>query len=99
LRNETADPDNDGYRTWQEYICNTDPTNAHSRLDLSIATNTLAFTTASNRIYAVRTCGRLGDPSPLPWTTPTNLPGTGNSILLPLNTTTSAFYRVEVSLP
>ena len=53
--------DSDVHFDWQEHIAGTDPTNAASFLAVSLQTNTLAFATASNRNYTVRTCGALGD--------------------------------------
>lgn len=91
-----ADPDNDRYLSWQESICGTDPTNGLDFLHFSISSNALHVSTVSNRNYAVRTGGQPGDLS-LPLT---NFPGTGTPVEIPIGqTTASAFFRVEASLP
>jgi len=106
MPDEMADPDNDGFQTLEEYICGTDPTNGLSFFQIDLASNILAFATASNRLYDVESCYSLiASPSGLPtsnaWKNVTNnLPGSGSSIAFPVSPThPSAFCRVNVRLP
>ncbi len=98
---DAADPDADGYPTWQEYIADTDPTNAASHfppltahLDENTATLTLN-PTSTNRTYAIDHTPTL---TPATWQPLTNAPGTGTNWTTPLPPTNPAtFYRARIA--
>lgn len=95
------DPDEDGFRTWQEYIADTDPTNRASRLPSPETYGyppvmTLSMT-STGRLYDIsaRTSLTTGV-----WQTEQTLPGTGtNMIYAPTNPAPLLFYRTGVRLP
>jgi len=54
VADDLLDQDNDGLKTWQEYVANTIPTNAASVLKAAQATrNVVTWIPQSNRIYSV----------------------------------------------
>ena len=54
LSTDTDDSDLDGFTTWQEYICGTNPTNNQSFFSVSISTNSaLSWCVVTNRSYSI----------------------------------------------
>ncbi len=109
----SADNDKDGMQNWEEYIANTDPTNAADYLKLVFSSSTstgvvIRFQTKTARKYFVDYNNQtLSNPSWVLATT-NGLNGTGNvyewldnGTLTAPNplTLTSRFYRISVDLP
>jgi uncharacterized protein (TIGR03790 family) len=98
------DPDEDGYFTWQEYIADTDPTNAASffpPLGAAGSATNLTFgldPTSTGRHYFVDVSPLLVAPD---WNNATNAPGTGGAWLPEITPpgTGLYFYRGRVTLP
>lgn len=102
----SADDDSDGFSNFQEYIADTNPTNAASFFEMSgflASTNqTVSFTGSTGREYQVfYTTNDLADTN-LVWTAAhTNLvwgAGTNSSITV-TNVADKAFYRLKAILP
>ena len=99
------DCDHDGMNNWQEWICDTCPTNAASCLRLTIISNTppvaVTFSSSAARLYTLLCCSNLTASSI--WTPvlgQTDLPGSGDAITLTdANPPAPAFYHVSVRLP
>jgi hypothetical protein len=89
-----SDPDADQQTTFQEWIANTNPTNAASVLRLSLTSDARAFefTASSNRIFSVQFTTNLLSPT---WI---DLPNTSGTVQLPL-TDAFGFWRVQARLP
>lgn len=94
----------DGVPAWQEYVADTDPTNAASFFRISGATNlppwTIYFDSSSNRLYGVLWCSNLVEGI---WT---NIPGLesrqgagGPDQMQITNGKPSRFHRLNVALP
>ena len=100
----TNDADSDGFFTWQEYIADTDPTNAASYLLPLSATGSVESLvigfdpTSTQRHYWVDSTGLLEPPY---WQNVTNAPGTGGAWLPAIipPATGLHFYRGRVTLP
>lgn len=97
---ELDDPDNDGFKTWEEYIALTNPTLKGSRFAIAeILTTetgvTLSFDTAEGRVYTV-----LAGETPASVSQPVGsaVPGSGGRVTVPVSDP-GPFYRVRVSLP
>lgn len=101
-----ADPDGDGRSNREEYVANTDPTDALS--NFSIATingagamvNITVGNSSANRSYTLYQSDDLGQIDP--WTpTTVLLRGTGGDLILPDpgSLAKQRFYRVGVALP
>jgi autotransporter-associated beta strand protein len=99
-----GDPDNDNCTTWQEYIADTNPTNAASFFHVGAVSNlpptTIYFESSSNRIYIVDGCSNLEDNV---WT---NVPGTsprigigGADSIAVTNNLPINFYKLNVQYP
>jgi hypothetical protein len=99
----TGNPDSDAHTTLQEWIADTDPTNALSYFRIeglsSLSPIAVQFLSSSNRLYTLlRADGATNTFNPVPG----RVKITGNGALQTLTDTNvagSAFYRVEVSLP
>jgi hypothetical protein len=100
-----ADPDADRSDNWQEWMADTNPTNAASALRLSLLSNTpptvAASSTSIARLYTLLACTNLTSAPASPrWTSVSgqiDLPGTGGLLLLTdTNPPAPAFYRVSV---
>jgi YD repeat-containing protein len=102
---ELTDSDQDGHLAWQEYVADTNPTNASSRLRITDFTSGLpvrvSFDPASaERLYTLQAASSLpGDG----WT---NVPGQGprpgggeTDQMTDTNIAPARFYRVAVALP
>jgi hypothetical protein len=94
----------DGVPAWQEYLADTDPTNAASYFRITGVTNlppwTIYFNSSSERAYTLSWCSNLADGI---WT---NVPGQesrqgigGPDQMQDMNTSPSRFYRLKVELP
>jgi parallel beta-helix repeat protein len=99
-----GDPDLDAYTTFQEWVADTDPTNALSYFHIAAITSVsplaVAFQSSSNRQYTLYFCTNLDGGH---WTQvmgQANLPGTGSlSVLQDTNAIPPTFYRVGVNMP
>lgn len=102
----SADNDNDGYSNLEEYIADTNPTNASDVLNISgISTGTnqvVSFTGRVDRAYRLLyTTNNLADSNLIWQTTDTNWIA-GNGIHSSISTTNSepkTFYRLEAAVP
>jgi PKD repeat protein len=97
---ELDDPDNDGFKTWEEYIALTHPTETSSRFVIAemVTTETgvnLSFDTAAGRVYTVLAADTLSATFQ-PAVTPVS--GTGGRMTVPVSDP-GPFYRVRVALP
>lgn len=101
----SADNDNDGFLNEEEYIADTNPTNAASFFEMSgflASTNqTVLFNGSTGRLYQVYYTTSDLAATNLAWIAAGNpAAGTGTtSSITVTNTTTKAFYRLKVSLP
>jgi hypothetical protein len=99
-----ADPDQDAYTSYQEWVADTNPTNAHSffQIEAIAASSTVNvyFQSSSNRLYTLRSATNL---IPAVWADvpgQVDVPGSGG-----MDTLTDAangvnkFYRISVSAP
>lgn len=98
------DPDRDGMNNVQEYLADTDPTNALSRFQIQPAapanSGTVSFLSSTNRLYTLFLSTNLaaGIWTNLP--TQTGLPGRGGKMTLnDTNPAAHRFYRVGAQLP
>jgi hypothetical protein len=101
---DATDSDADGRTTFQEWVADTDPTNALSYFYIEAISKgspaIISFQSSSNRIYTLWGTPQL---APLDWTPvpgEQGIPGNGGT--LTLSDPTSApqrFYRVQVNLP
>jgi hypothetical protein len=90
---------------WQEWVANTNPTNAASVLRLTILSNSppvaVTFSSSAARLYTLLSCSNLTASSvwtPVPGQT--NIPGSGAVFTLTdTNPPAPAFYRVSVRSP
>ncbi|MGA3284257.1 MAG: choice-of-anchor Q domain-containing protein [Verrucomicrobiota bacterium] len=100
-----TDPDHDGMNNWQEWICDTCPTNAASCLHLTIISNTppvaVTFSSSAARLYTLLCCTNLTPGSvwtPVPGQS--DMPGSGDVLTLTdANPPATVFYRVSVRFP
>jgi hypothetical protein len=100
-----TDPDHDGMNNWQEWVADTNPTNAASVLRLTIFSNrppvAVTFSSSAARLYTLLSCSNL-TPSSV-WTpVPGQTDKLGNGAVLTLTDTNPpapAIYRVSVRLP
>jgi hypothetical protein len=99
-----TDPDGDRLNNWQEWLADTDPTNALSVLRIeSIAAGppvTVQFTSSSNRFYSLLGCTNLTAPVWMDVPGQTDVPGSGGlQALRDTNAAPPRFYRVGVRVP
>lgn len=100
----TNDADSDGFFTWQEYLADTDPTNAASYLFPLCATGSVESLvigfdpTSTQRHYWIDATEAIVLPD---WDNVTNAPGTGSAWLSDITPPATGlhFYRGRVTLP
>ena len=101
LQAEAGDQDHDGIPTWQEYLANTNPTNAASKFVIfplsraSDGRNLITFTTSTNRTYRVESSTNLVN-----WITVQDfISGINTNVTVtdPSYTPGALFYRVLAS--
>jgi hypothetical protein len=100
-----ADPDADRSDNWQEWMADTNPTNAASCLTVSILSNTppvvAAAPTSTARLYTLlfitNLAGSMTSTMWAPVPSQIDIPGNGSAVLLTdTNPPAPAFYRVSV---
>jgi hypothetical protein len=89
------DPDLDGVKTFDEWVADTNPTNAASLLKLNLAPSgdAFSFPASTNRNFTVEFATSLNAPQWIDLTQGTN----GAATIVPTNQ--SGFYRVRARLP
>jgi len=99
----SGNPDNDPHTTDQEWLADTDPTNALSYFRIETISNSLPtavqFLSSSNRLYTLLRAGGVTNTfGPVPGRE--NIPGTGSmQTLTDTNGAAEVFYRIGVRLP
>ena len=99
-----ADTDGDGMNNWQEYLADTDPTNALSNLKInsmswSNGALRMEFSAVSNKTYAVQSIQSLSGTN---WQNIVRLPGRRTNhveVVLDPAATTNRFYRLVTPSP
>jgi hypothetical protein len=94
----------DGVPAWQEYVADTDPTNAASNFRITGATNlppwTVYFDSSSNRTYTLSWCSNLADGTWSNVTGQESRKGVGGpDQMQDSNASPGQFYRLKVDLP
>jgi hypothetical protein len=98
------DPDHDGLNNWQEWVANTNPTDALSSFRIAAISFgppvVVQFTSSLDRLYTLKACTNLAAPVWLDFPGQTGVPGSGGlQSLMDTNVLDLRFYRVGVSLP
>ena len=101
---DALDPDTDGCNNRQEYIADTNPTNAASYFHIESVTHlpplTVRFLSSASRVYSLCAATNLDNAL---WTVipgQSNVVGTGGGMsLTDTNAAAASFYRVSVALP
>ncbi|MEI7732804.1 MAG: choice-of-anchor Q domain-containing protein [Verrucomicrobiota bacterium] len=104
ISSDDTDLDGDGMSIWQEWVADTNPTNANSVLRINMtrasvsAPLTFAFIGSSNRVY---TLFRSSNPTQGLWTNcQSEVTGTGSlQTMTDTNSQPAGFYRLCVRLP
>jgi parallel beta-helix repeat protein len=99
-----TNPDNDPHTTWQEWVADTNPTNALSYFRISLApgtTGSVMFASSSNRLYSLLASGNLSASNSFVGVAgQTNVSGNGGmKMLTDTNTAAARFLKVEVKVP
>ncbi|MEK7677648.1 MAG: hypothetical protein AAB676_17605, partial [Verrucomicrobiota bacterium] len=104
-----GNPDDDSHTTFQEWMADTDPTNALSFFQITAISNappvTVHFLSSSNRQYTLLYCTNIMDSNMLSavWTNVSgqiDVPGNGGmDALRDTDIASQKFYRVEVKAP
>ncbi len=100
-----GNPDNDPQTTWEEWVADTDPTNALSHFRITAISNlppvTVYFPSSSNRQYTLYYSNRTDAPLLSPVPGQVDVAGTGGvRTLTDTNATTAQkFYRLGVKVP
>jgi len=100
----SSNPDGDLHSTFEEWVADTDPTNAASQLRISISNGppvTIGFNSSSNRQYTLTYKTTVTDEDWSEVTGLTNAPGTGaNQVFTDTNAPAAQkFYRVKPIVP
>jgi len=100
----SGNPDNDPHTTWQEWIADTDPTNAASFFRIASmpgAPSSVRFASSSNRVYSLFASTNLtASNSFVPVPGQTNIAGNGGAqTLTDPNAAAAKFHQVQVKLP
>jgi len=100
----SGNPDNDAYNNFQEWLADTNPTNALSFFQIQTLTNRLAaqitLPSSSNRNYSLFYRSNISGGSWVAVPGQTGIPGTGGFLILQdTNTAFQRYYRVGVSIP
>jgi hypothetical protein len=81
-----GNPDQDAYATFEEWVADTDPTNALSCFHLEAISKsspvTVLFQSSSNRIYTLWSTPQLATPTWSPVAGAQSVPGTGGTLSL-----------------
>jgi hypothetical protein len=100
----SGNPDQDPHTTLQEWVADTDPTDARSHLRIVAITNRppwlVSLAAASNRLYTLQASTNLGGSiwTPVPGQS-VSPPRSGPLVLTDTNPAPAKFYRLEVKLP
>lgn len=98
-----ANPDNDPHTTFEEWIADTNPTNAASYFQIASITwpASVSFLSSSNRHYTLFASTDLSESNTFSSVTgQTNVPGNGGlQTLSDTANSTAKFYRVGITLP
>jgi len=99
-----TDPDQDGLNNWQEWVANTNPTNALSSFRIQNITAgppvAVQINSSLDRFYTLRSSTNLSAPVWLDVTGQVGVPGSGGTLSFQdTNAVPARFYRVNVSLP
>ncbi|MDF7825154.1 hypothetical protein P4B35_14115 [Pontiellaceae bacterium B12227] len=109
-----ADPDGDGFTSWDEFTAATSPTNAADFPSIGTASNGIAFATAAGRVYTVEGCADLVGTAVLSRPSAEGAAEWGHSALPQWQTVTNLpgtgapvalpfgtnrFYRLRITLP
>jgi len=100
----SGDPDQDAFTTFQEWVADTDPTNALSYFHVGAihkgSPAMISFQSSTNRIYTLWSTPQLALPDWTPVPGGQAIPGNGGTLTLsdPTNAP-QRFYRVQVNLP
>ena len=101
----SADPDVDGVANLQEYVADTNPTNAASRFQIQSISNAAAFAvrfpSSAARVYTLYSTTNLTSGVWTNFPSRTDIPGSGGVDALsdPSSAGTQRFYRVGVRVP
>jgi len=98
-----SDPDTDGFTSLQEWVADTNPTNANSLFKIVTISNgppvEVSFFSSSNRVYTLVSSTNLSSNWELV-EGQANMPGTGALMMLQdTNALANEFYRVGVFVP
>lgn len=99
-----SNPDGDPHTTYQEWVADTNPTNAQSFFRLEGlergAPATVSFLSSSQRLYTLLACTNLTESGWTPVPGQINVQGNGGLLRLPdPNPDQAKFYKVQVILP
>ncbi len=99
-----ANPDRDRFNTFEEWLADTDPTNADSRLQIVSITKhspaMISFPSSANRTYTLLRTTTLHPPHWTPVPGAQGIPGNGGVLTLTdAEESAGQFYRVEVNVP
>ena len=97
---DNADPDGDGVPNWQEYLAGTDPTDAHSCLQLVATAGAshsvnLGWLTAPGKNYVLESSASLGGTG---WSAVSTVAGDGNPWVFSVanHAAGAVFYRIRL---